>query len=117
MLNDRMILGLKTASGVPSKPDGPSVGCKVQLVGDADKPEALVFVAESNGHREWTSMGKFSLPIPLDAKGERDLAAFGDKLSEGLLGRLVHAQFVKGRRARSTFQAAYTLRGQQCPRP
>ncbi len=73
-----------------------------------DKPEALVFVAESNGHREWTTMGKFSLPIPLNAKGERDLVAFSEQLSEGILGRLVHAKMIKGRKGIEG-QPTYTL--------
>jgi hypothetical protein len=93
----RTILGLRAASGVPAKPGGPSVGCKVQIVGDADKPEALIRVAESNGHREWTSMGKFTLPIVAGSDGKRDLAGFGEKLAGGLLERLVRARLVKGR--------------------
>ena len=64
-----MVLGLKATSGVPKKPGGPSVGCKLQLVGEAGKPEAMIQIAESNGHREWMSMGKFTLPVPLDDKG------------------------------------------------
>jgi hypothetical protein len=90
-----MVLGLKAASGVPARPSGPSVGCKVQLVGEPGKPEALVQVAESDGHREWTSMGKFSLPVPLDAKGQPDLVTFGDKLAGGLLERLVRARMIR----------------------
>ncbi|WP_435008777.1 hypothetical protein P12x_000037 [Tundrisphaera lichenicola] len=91
------ILGLKPGSGVPSAPSGPSVGCKVQIVGESDHPEALVRVAESDGHRGWKSMGKFSLPVPLDAEGKQDLKEFGEQLTEGLLGRLVRARLIKGR--------------------
>jgi len=94
-LPNRMVLGLRATSGLPIRPSGPSVGCKVQLVGEPGKPEALVQVAESNGHREWTSMGKFNLPVPTDVKGQPDLVAFGDKLAEGLLERLVRARMIR----------------------
>ncbi len=99
LLGTRLILGLRAASGVPSKPSGPSVGCKVQLVGEGGHPEALVRVAESDGHREWKTMGKFSLPVPLDSAGKPDMAAFGDKLAEGILTRLVRVKLIKGRKS------------------
>jgi len=89
------VLGLKATSGVPAKPGGPSVGCKLQLVGEAGKPEAMIKLAESNGHREWQSMGKFTLPVPLDEKGQCDVTAFGNKLAEGLLERLVRTRMIK----------------------
>jgi hypothetical protein len=98
MLGGRTILGLKAASGVPARPTGPSVGCKVQLVGDPDKPEAIIQVAESDGFKKWQSMGKFTLPVAADAQGKRDLEAFGDKLAEGLLDRLVHAKMIRGKK-------------------
>ncbi len=98
VLGGRTILGLKVASGVPDKPSGPSIGCKVSFVGQPDQPEALIRVAASNGHREWTSMGKFSLFVPLDKDGKRDLVALGDKLAEGVLDRLVRAKLIKGRK-------------------
>ena len=104
----RSILGLRAASGVPSKPSGPSVGCKVRFFGEPGKVEAVVQVAESNGHREWKSMGKFSLPIPLDAAGKPDQAAFGDKLAEGILTRLIHVKLIKGRKGIEG-QATYTV--------
>ena len=44
-------------------------------------------------------MGKFTLPVAADERGERDLAAFGDKLAEGLMDRLVRARMIKGRRS------------------
>jgi hypothetical protein len=98
VLDSKTILGLKVASGVPEKPSGPSIGCKIHLVGQPDQPEVLVKVAESNGHREWTSMGKFSLFVPLDKDGQRDLVALGDKVAEGVLDRLVRAKLIKGRK-------------------
>ena len=101
------ILGLKPDTGIPSAPSGPSVGCKVQIVGESDHPEALVRVAESNGHRQWKSMGKFTLPVPLDAEGKHDLKKFGDQLAEGLLSRMVRARLIKGKRLEGV--PTYTL--------
>jgi hypothetical protein len=104
----RTVLGLKAASGVPSKPSGPSIGCKVRFLGEPGEPEALVQVAESDGHHEWKSMGKFSLPVPLDAAGKPDQAGFGDKLAEGILTRVVRVRLIKGRKGIEG-QATYTV--------
>jgi hypothetical protein len=98
ILGGQTVLGLKVGSVVPAKPSGPAVGCKVALVGDPDKPEAIIQVAESDGNQQWRSMGKFTLPIEVGAEGKRDLAAFSDKMVEGLLVRLVHAKLIKGKR-------------------
>jgi hypothetical protein len=78
-------------------------------VGDPDKPEAIIQVAESDGRKQWRSMGKFSLPINIDAKGERDLPTFADKLAEGILDRLVHATMIKGKKNLEG-TTTYTLR-------
>jgi hypothetical protein len=94
-LANQLVLGLKATPGVPAKPGGPSVGCKLQLVGEGGKPEAMIKLAESNGHREWQSMGKFTLPVTLDDKGQCDVTAFGNKLAEGLLERLVRTRMIK----------------------
>ena len=95
LFRDRTVLGLTATSGVPEKPKGPAVGCKVSLSGEPGKLEATVRLASSGskGGNEWAPAGKFTLPVNLDAKGQPDLEAFGDALAEGIMNRLVRALF------------------------
>ena len=93
-LNGKTILGLQASIGVPDRPEAASVACRVRLTGR----EALVQMASSDGvSGAWVAVGKFTLPV---AKGQDkfDPARFSDGLAEGMLGRLVRAQLVKGPR-------------------
>jgi hypothetical protein len=90
LFRNRSMLGLMVESSVPSRPTGPAVACKVQLSGAAEKPEAMVQVATTDGSgTAWTAMGKFVLPVPRDEAGKVKLEAFGDALAEEMLARLV----------------------------
>jgi len=93
---DRTMLGLTVESTVPTRPTGPSVACKVQVAGTAEKPEASVQVAANDGKGAWAVLGKFSLPVALDEAGKAKADAFGDALAEELLKRLVSVKLVKG---------------------
>jgi len=95
ILKNNSVLGLKAVSGVPASPDGPSIACKITVGGTADKPEARVYVATTDGTgAKWDPAGKFDLPVTLKS-GKPDAAKFANALAEGLLGRLVRAQVSK----------------------
>jgi hypothetical protein len=92
----KTVMGLSASIGVPSRPEGPAVACRVRINGN----EGLVQVVGSDwASRGWVNMAKFTLPI---TKGpdKFDAAQFSDTLVESLLGRLVRAQLVKGPRAK-----------------
>ena len=92
VLKGKTVLGLQAEIGIPARPEGPSVACRVRLQGD----EALVQVASSDGPaRNWVAFGKFPLKTK-DAKGKLDAAQFADGVAEGILNRLVRAQMIKG---------------------
>ncbi len=92
----RTVLGLLVESKVPVRPTGPAVGVKVQLVGTSEKPEASVQLATTDGSgTSWTAVGKFTLPVLLDATGKVKSEEFGDALAEQLLKRLVVVKLVK----------------------
>jgi len=95
-LDGQIVLGLPVKTVVPARPEGPSVACRVQLTGTAEKPEAQVQVAKSGGAAAgWVPVGKFTLPVELK-DGKVQEAAFGDALADGILSRLVRAQMTKG---------------------
>ena len=82
----------RPSSGIPDRPEGPAVACRVRLTGT----EATVQVASSDGTAaKWVPFGKFTLPVAKDA-GKVEAAKFGDALAEGVLSRLVRAQLRRG---------------------
>ncbi len=90
----KIVLGLRAKIGVPARPEGPSVACRVRLQG----LEALVQVATSDGAaRNWVAYGKFSLKAK-DADGKFDAARLADGVAEGVIGRLVKATMTRGPR-------------------
>jgi hypothetical protein len=96
VLKDQVVLGLKTEAGVPNRPEGPAVACRIQVTGTVEKPEALVQVAiTSTAGTEWAPVGKFTLPITHE-KGKVQAAAWADAMAENMLSRLVRAQLKKG---------------------
>ena len=94
VLKGKSVLGLQAKIGIPSRPEGPAVACKVRLQGG----EALVQVASSDGPAQnWVAFGKFPVKTK-DAKGNLDAARLADGVAAGIIGRLVRAQIVqKGR--------------------
>jgi hypothetical protein len=96
LLEGQVVLGLPVKAAVPSRPEGPAVACRIELVGAAEGVEARVQVAKSDGAATaWAAVGKFTLPVGRK-DGRVEGAAFGDALAEGILGRLVRAQMSKG---------------------
>jgi len=91
-IRHKLVLGLLAEIGIPARPEGPAVACRVKLTAS----EALVQVASSDGAaRNWIPFGKFSLPL-LQDHVKRDTPRFVDELTEGILNRLVRVQLSKG---------------------
>jgi hypothetical protein len=103
LFKGRTLLGVKVEEGVPAKPGGPALACKIAVNGDGAKVE----VTRSNGHGQWVPAVKFDLKIGRDAAGKHQLAAFGDALAESLVGRLVEAKLTK---TRSNGKDAYRVK-------
>jgi hypothetical protein len=95
-LEGKTVLGLNAVMGVPTRPEGPAVACRVRFSGS----EGLVQVSGSDATaQDWVPFGKFTLPVVRDKdKKTLDTAQFADGLAEGILKRLVRAQLVKGPR-------------------
>jgi hypothetical protein len=95
-IDGQLMLGLPVKTSVPAQPAAPSVACKVEVTGTAEKPEAQVHVAASDGAvTRWVPCGQFTIPIERkDGKVAAD--KFADALADGLLSRLVRAQLSKG---------------------
>jgi hypothetical protein len=90
LFSKKTVLGLQVDPKVPTRPTGPAVGVKVQLIGTAEKPEASVQLATTDASgTAWTAVGKFSLPVVRDELGKIKSEEFGDALAEQLLKRLV----------------------------
>ena len=87
-LAGRTMLGLAVEATIPARPAGPSVACKLQLAGPAEKPEASAQLSASDPIKgEWAPVGKFALTVP--PAGDRRADALADALAEEMLARLV----------------------------
>jgi len=96
LFKGKTVLGLKAEPGIPTRPEGPAIACKIQITGTGDKPEAQVQVATTDGNAgSWAAAGKFTLPVTRES-GKVEMGAFADALAEGVLARLVRAQLSKG---------------------
>jgi hypothetical protein len=90
-IEGQLVLGLVAQLGVPARPRGPSVACRVRLMAT----NALVLVSSSDATAaKWVSFGKFAIPFG-DDKAKLDQAKFKDTLAEGILNRLVRAGLIK----------------------
>jgi len=103
-LKGKAIVGLKAVPGVPSKPEGPAVACKVQV--DADHAQVQVAVSDADA-RAWSAAGKFSVPVARK-DGKLDASAVADAVAGGIIDRLVRAQLSAGPRSKG--KATYRIR-------
>ena len=105
-IDGKPVLGLVAQIGVPARPAGPAVACRVRLTGT----DALVLVSSSDAAAvNWVPFGKFTLPLAKD-KAKFDVAKFNDGLAEGILNRLVRAQLIKDSGTKVKNKLVYQLR-------
>jgi hypothetical protein len=103
LLGEAGVLGLNVRAGVPARPDGPALACRI-AVGDAG--EATVALAMSDpGRYRWIHAGKFTVPAnakqPLatdkhEPTAEVRAGLLADAIAEGMLARLERTSLVKG---------------------
>jgi hypothetical protein len=91
-LRRKTVLGLVAEVGIPARPPGPAVACRVRI----SHSEALVVVTGTDaGAQKWLSLGKFTVPLVQD-QAKLDAGKFVGELTEGMLNRLVRAKLGKG---------------------
>jgi hypothetical protein len=106
LLKDRRVMGLAVRSGIPTRPEGPALACRIQTQGS----EAIVQVATTDPTgREWASAGKFTMPL-VDSSDEKGAFKTLDSISEGILSRIVRAQLIKGKTRDSKGNELYQIR-------
>ena len=103
-IEGQIVLGLRAELKIPSRPEGPSLACRVRMkVG-----EVQVQLSSSDASsRTWVPFGKFTLPLAASGTDYESLR-LADALAEGLLSRLVRAQLVKGPREKG--KLSYRIR-------
>jgi hypothetical protein len=88
----KIVLGLLAEIGIPARPEGPTVACRVKITGN----QATAQVTSSDAAaRNWVPFGSFTVPVAQE-HGKFDALRVADGLSEGLLDRLVRAKLGKG---------------------
>jgi hypothetical protein len=105
LLESRGMLGLVSRPGVPDRPEGPAVACRIEL--SAGTAMVRVWVSDEPG-ASWISAGKFTLDLSPGDGSAPEAPALADRLAEGLLGRLVRAEPV--REAKASGKASRRIR-------
>ena len=105
-LQGKIVLGLLTAQGIPARPAGPALACRIRF----NAGEASVQVTGSDkSARSWVPFGKFTQPL-VQENGKLDHVKFADSLAEAVLNRLVRAQVIKGSAQRDKGKLIYQIR-------
>ncbi len=91
-LNEKAFLGLVTKQGIDARPEGPAVGCRVKF---ADEEATVQVLCSDGSASKWVPFGKFSLPLRAGAE-KFEAAKFGEALAEGVLSRMVRAEYMRG---------------------
>jgi hypothetical protein len=116
LLSESGLLGLKAEPTLPSRPSGPSIGCRV-VITESGEAEVHLATSDTRGS-SWTSSGKFTVPapssspvegVPSGSLGTYRAALVADGLAEGVLSRLVRAQLTRGPRDKSNAET-YRIR-------
>jgi len=109
-LADQVVLGLKARAGVPDRPEGPALACRVRLAPGARGDATVTVLATDSAGSAWEPQGKFTLPVARDEAGKLKPAAVADALAEGVLGRLVRVQVTKATKEQAKGNLAYRVR-------
>jgi hypothetical protein len=100
------VLGLLAAQGIPARPAGPALACRIRF----NAGEASVQITGSNeSARSWVPLGKFTQPL-VQKNGKFDHAKLADSLAEAVLNRLVRAQVIKDSAQRHKGKLIYQIR-------
>jgi hypothetical protein len=104
-LTGHTVLGLRTRAGIPVKPDGASMACRIRV----DESGILAQLSASNESATgWTATGKTT--IPLNDKDGKALSAdqLLDSLAEKILSRVTEARVVQTRSSKG--KPSYQIR-------
>ena len=61
LLDDRSLLGLTARPGVPARPQGPALACRIEI---KDGPTSVRVSSSDEAGNSWVDVAKFSLPSP-----------------------------------------------------
>src|SRR5262249_28675894 len=96
LFSGKSLFGLKIRPGIPQTPMGPSMACRVNLVGEWPRVKAVVTVTTSGGNHTWTPAGQVEGPLPQGVSGRMQAGAFADAIAEAGLGRAVKGELIDG---------------------
>jgi hypothetical protein len=90
----QQMLGLVASIGIPERPDGASVYCRLKI----REGEASVQVGGTDARAQrWIPFGKFTVPFVYKGK-EIDFQRFADDVAGGVLNQVVRTQVIRGPR-------------------
>ena len=93
-LRRKMVLGLVAEVGIPARPEGPAVACRVRIVGERG---AGAGIQQRRDAQKLGSVRQVHAAGGRRSKGKLDVGRFADGLAEGMLNRLVRVAVEQGR--------------------
>jgi len=106
LLEGNSILGLTYHTGVPVRPAGPALACRVRL---ANKEALVQLSSSSDDATSWVPVGKkFSIPLVDDQEQPSKTAEVVGALAQEILNHLTNAKLIAGPKAQG--KPTYRLR-------
>ena len=78
-LQGTMVLGLLTAQGIPARPAGPALACRIRF---SANDASVQLTGSDESARKWVPFGRFTQPL-VQENGNLDHLKFADSLAEG----------------------------------
>jgi hypothetical protein len=92
LLDERSFLGLTARSGIPARPAGPALSCRIEM---KDGPTSVRIGSSDEAGSSWVDVAKFTMPS-IEAGGNPPTpAGVIDRVAEGALERLIRVQLTR----------------------
>ena len=92
LLDERSLLGLTARPGIPARPPGPALACRIEI---KDGRTSVRLSSSDEAGSSWVNVAKFTLPS-IEAGGNPPTpAGLIDRVAEGVLERLIRVRLTR----------------------
>jgi hypothetical protein len=92
LLDDRSLLGLTARPGVPARPRGPALACRIKI---KDGSTSVRVSSSDEAGSSWVDVAKFTLPSITAGEDSPTPAGLIDRVAEGVLERLIRVRLTR----------------------
>jgi hypothetical protein len=92
LLDERSFLGLTARSGIPARPAGPALSCRIEM---KDGPTSVRIGSSDEAGSSWVDVAKFTVPSIGAGEDAPTPAGLVDRVAEGVLERLIRVRLTR----------------------